>query len=102
MKKQIDLVMLIDDNEASNNLSQILIEDLGCASEIVAKQTAVEALEYLENNENSVPDLILLDINMPIMNGWEFIDEFKILNSVMSKSPVIIMVSTSLNPDDQK
>jgi CheY-like chemotaxis protein len=52
------------------------------------------------NNDNPKPDIIFLDINMPRMNGWEFLKQYEKLSGDI-KSPVIIRVTTSLNPDDK-
>ncbi len=66
---------------------------------------ASEALEYLKKNKNNpslLPDLISLYINMPGMNGWEFLEEYE--NSVRTESPtiIVVMLTTSTNPDDRK
>ena len=48
-----------------------------------------------------VPDLILLDINMPIVNGWEFMDKYQSLSAEQKAKIVVVMLTTSLNPDDR-
>ena len=47
------------------------------------------------------PDLILLDINMPIVNGWEFMDKYQSLSAEQKAKIVVVMLTTSLNPDDR-
>jgi CheY-like chemotaxis protein len=57
-------------------------------------QEAIEALKK-DTTGDHVPDLILLDVNMPIMNGWQFLDEYSRLRELLPKSSVIYMISSS-------
>ena len=96
-------VLLVDDYEADNFLHQMLFEELGCAEQIEVAYDGAQALAYLTTEVNGrfpQPDLICLDINMPIMNGWEFIDEYEKLPAAQRASVVLMMLTTSLNPDD--
>jgi CheY-like chemotaxis protein len=66
-------------------------------------QSGEEALLYLANSNVetvSCPDLIFLDINMPAMNGWEFIEKYRALNNEFKRKAMIIMLTTSLFPED--
>lgn len=109
MKKKINCILLIDDDEASNYLTNILLEETIVAEHIKAKQTAKAGLNYivesaqLNGHPNLLPypDLIFLDINMPAMDGWEFMEQYKQLLPRLHHKIVIVMLSTSLNPDDR-
>lgn len=99
---KIKHILLIDDDYATNKLHQIHIKKLGIVDSITVVNNGKEALEVLfdENfNPKLIPELIFLDINMPIMGGWEFIESYQKLSMVpLSK---IIMLTASINPQDQ-
>jgi CheY-like chemotaxis protein len=109
MKKKINCVLLIDDDEPTNFLSQMVIEKANCAAEVKVANSGEHAIDYLTNqgtfangsNNYPQPDLIFLDINMPAMNGWEFLQKYNELEKEHKGNIVIIMLTTSLNPDDR-
>jgi len=109
MKQKLKCVLLIDDDEPTNFMSNMVLEEADCATHIQIMQSAKKALDYLsipiepskEQNAHPYPELIFLDINMPAMNGWEFLDQYSQLKQTGIQKPVIIMLTTSINPDDQ-
>ncbi len=106
--KKMKCILLIDDDEPTNILHQIIIEDAGVTGEVKVVQNGLDALEYLKKCKNSksseavLPDLILLDINMPGMNGFEFLESYQKLPPELRTGIVIVMLTTSLNPYDME
>lgn len=91
---------LIDDDHPTNVYNEIMLETSGYFEDWKIFDSATKALETLQSLE-VIPDIILLDINMPIMDGWEFIAQYESLD-VENKCNCIIMLSTSLSRYDQE
>lgn len=101
--KKLNCILLVDDDEATNYLHQMIIEELGFTEKVVVAQNGLEALDYLKSEEGGIhpqPDLIFLDVNMPRMNGWEFLEAYEKLAANQQGDIVMVMLTTSLNPDD--
>jgi len=99
VKKKLNCILLIDDNQADNRYHQIVIKGMNITERIEVALDGVEALNFL-NQENSSPDLIFLDINMPKINGWEFLKEYQKLSAKQKAKIIIVMLTTSDNPKD--
>jgi len=106
--KKINCILLVDDNPADNYYNQFIITDAGVCNHVQTAINGVEALSYLrkaaeQNPEGSFPqpDIIFLDINMPRMNGFEFLEEYKKLDENLKSKVLVVMLTTSLNPDDK-
>jgi CheY-like chemotaxis protein len=96
--------MLVDDNHDDNFFHEREIKKNNHATIVITKNTGLEALEYLKSKKDITqvqPDLIFLDINMPGMNGWEFLKEYNRLDKKLQSQVIIIMLTTSDNPDDE-
>jgi CheY-like chemotaxis protein len=104
--KKYSAVMLIDDNEIDNLINQKMIEASNIAEHIFTHTGAKGALEFLKNIEKlsatgvGLPDLIFLDIDMPLMDGFQFLDEFEKLSDNIKNQCKIVMLTSSINPQD--
>ncbi|WEK34197.1 MAG: response regulator [Candidatus Pseudobacter hemicellulosilyticus] len=108
MKQQLNCILLIDDDEPTNFLNKMVIEEAGIARHILVEQSAEDALDYLQGKmppdpgvDCPIPDLIFLDINMPAMDGWEFLDRYKQLPADQQAAIIVVMLTTSFNPEDE-
>ncbi|WP_345949425.1 MULTISPECIES: response regulator [unclassified Mucilaginibacter] len=100
-------ILLVDDDEINNFISIKLIKKALIYTEITAcldgSYAINQLLEMQEKDPESLPDYILLDINMPIMNGWEFLDEFKRLGlDPLNKTKIFIISSSVFSNDINK
>ncbi len=102
----IGTVMLVDDNDTDNFISKRIIEITQFADQVIVKNSGKSALEYLEENKDNpqaIPDIIFLDINMPIVDGFVFLYEYeKFDNSIKDKCRVIILSSSDNKRDIDK
>jgi CheY-like chemotaxis protein len=108
MKKKLNCILLVDDDEPTNFIYKMIVGGANCTEKIKITQSGHEALNYLTASMNNnteagymLPELIFLDINMPRMDGWDFMEKYNELRKNQNNNPVIMMLSTSLNPDDE-
>jgi CheY-like chemotaxis protein len=97
--------MLIDDNPDDNFFHERVIRKNAVTNCIITKESATEALAYLKDEssrEKGRIDIIFLDINMPGMNGWEFMEEYNKLDTSLQQGIVIVMLTTSESTEDKK
>jgi CheY-like chemotaxis protein len=99
----INHILLVDDDEVTNFLNKKVIEKASLIKEISIAtngQKALEVIEELCESKKYCPELIFLDLNMPVMNGFEFLDKFEKMHFPNKDKVRIIVLTSSSNPDD--
>jgi CheY-like chemotaxis protein len=100
------LIMLIDDSTIDNFVNQKIIEKYKFSEEVVTFTKAAEALKYLsdidekQDNPSKIPAFIFLDLNMPLVNGFQFLEIFDKLSPYIKLNSQIIILTSSANPSD--
>ncbi len=105
--RQLNCILLVDDNPADNRLHRDLILEVGCAKHIEIATDGQQALNYLtcgeqyaDNNFFPSPELILLDLHMPCMDGWEFLEAHEKLPPEQKGKHVVTMLTSAPVLDD--
>lgn len=90
--------LLIDDNDIDNIINKMIIVKCKFAKTIIAKESSEEAIDFLRNDaiaKNQIPDIIFLDIRMPLMNCFEFLEMYKDLpKEILDKSSIVVLTSS--------
>ncbi|WP_378172358.1 response regulator [Aquimarina sp. SS2-1] len=97
---KIKQVLLVDDSKATNFFNKTIINKSDCVDEILVAENGAEAIQIIKSG--TIPEIIFLDINMPIMNGWEFLSEIQKHNDQLKQTIVILMIGAPLNPEEEK
>lgn len=105
IKEKLNCILLVDDDEDCNFFHTRLIKKMNIAENVAIALDGKEALDFLTSEEKGVyprPAIIFLDINMPVMDGWDFLEAYSSLNDDQKAQIILIMLTTSLNPDDKQ
>ncbi len=97
---KIKYALLVDDSDATNFFNKRMIQKTDCVEEILIAKNGKEAIDYIESG--IIPEIIFLDINMPIMNGWEFIAEYQKLSEINKNSVIVLMIGAALSENERK
>jgi CheY-like chemotaxis protein len=101
--KKVDTVCIVDDDDIYQFTTTILLRKTELVNKIVVFSNGLKAIDFLKEemgNRENIPDILLLDVNMPVMDGWEFLEEYLLIRSKLPKSVVIYMVSSSVDERD--
>lgn len=103
MMKGIKILTIIDDDEIFVYLTKRTIRQTGLVEHIEVFNNGLDALDFLDHNKDNapaLPEIIFLDLNMPIMDGWQFLEEFSKIIPKIQKSITVYICSSSISPDD--
>jgi CheY-like chemotaxis protein len=103
----LDTILFIDDDTITLMLCKMVISKSLFSKEIVTAKNGEEALQYFNtlkqantNAQLSKPQLIFLDLNMPVMSGWEFLDSFSTPEYSEFNNTKVIILSSTIDPED--
>lgn len=95
-------VMMVDDNDNDLLFTRLILQRSGVGYDILGFERAAQALDHLRHTPDHGVSIILLDINMPVMNGFEFLEAFEALSPAQRGDAVVLMLSSSADPADRE
>ncbi len=104
----IPLVLCVDDDSITLMLCNMIMQKASFSNKTITVTNGKEALSYFDEQrklplaEQNLPSLILLDLNMPVMDGWEFLELFNSDYAEFHKSVKVVILSSSVNPEDKQ
>ena len=101
----IPTICLIDDDKVLQFVFKEIISIYNVADEILIFSDGSEAWDFFSDTQRDaaqIPDLVILDLNMPKMDGWDFLDHYISITDQLAKKPVIYIMSSSTHPNDKQ
>ncbi|WP_405207375.1 response regulator [Aquimarina sp. LLG6339-5] len=93
-------ILLVDDSKATNFFNKTMILRTDCVEEVVVATNGENALHDIQ--KGSIPEIIFLDLNMPVMNGWEFLEQFDKLSDSCKNSIIVILLGAKLSEEQER
>ncbi|RTY87675.1 response regulator [Flavobacterium sp. RSP49] len=100
---KINTFCIVDDDDIYQFTTSVLLKKTDLVNKIIVFSNGLKAINFLKDemgNKENIPDVLFLDINMPVMDGWEFLEEYLLIKHMMPKTVVIYMVSSSVDEKD--
>ena len=99
----MNTICIVDDDKIYQLTTKRLLERINATKNILVFSDGEEAYDYISEKireEDALPDVIFLDINMPCMNAWEFLDAYKKIKPLLAKKIIIYIISSSISDTD--
>lgn len=103
--KLIKTIAIIDDDDIFVYITKKAVEQINIVEQIKVFGNGKDAIDYLKENcckPDLLPEIILLDLSMPIMDGWQFLDEYTKIKPKIGKKITIYIVTSSISPEDMR
>jgi len=91
--------LLVDDSNSTNFFNKTIIQKTDCVEEVLIATNGSNAMQYLQSD--TIPEIIFLDLNMPIMSGWEFLEQHNQLSAAHKNSRIIVMIGAKLSEEEE-
>ncbi|ATL48513.1 response regulator [Chitinophaga caeni] len=103
--KPLQTIFIVDDDPIHQQITEIMLNRMAAAENVAKYSDAQEVLEHFRtnlNNNRELPDVILLDLNMPVMDGWEFLEAFTHIRPKLNKEVRIYVLTSSIDEKDRQ
>jgi CheY-like chemotaxis protein len=101
--KKIDKLTIVDDDEAFVFLTREIVEETDMVNNISVFGNGLDAFNFIQSNKNNreeLPEIILLDLNMPVMDGWQFLERYVKISPELAKPISVYICTSSISPND--
>lgn len=102
MRKEGNKIAMIEDDDISILIGKKVVEESNKSLSFYGFNSARGAIEVYDEEQDGRPDILFVDINMPLMNAWKFLDEFNLRNQGVNSETTICMLSDFINPEDMR
>lgn len=103
--KPLHSIFIVDDDPIHQQITEIMLDRLSISNVVTKFSDAQDVLEHIRaqcNNASELPDVILLDLNMPVMDGWEFLEAFSQVRPTLIKHIKVYVLTSSIDEKDKE
>lgn len=103
--KPLRSIFIVDDDPIHQQITEIMLQRLSISETVSRYSDAQDALDHIRNNLHdplALPEIILLDLNMPVMDGWEFLEAFDTLRASLPRKIKVYVLTSSIDEKDRE